>query len=182
MRFALTSRSTAVLAVVACFTLDRPAASQSFLDRVEQRTRETIVTPEGKSRGFLGLRADDFGQQGRGVRVTLVHPGGAADRAGIKVDDLVLAVGQRPVVDLDSLSSLLESKTAGARVKLQIKRDDQLLDVDVTLAPRLSAGGSANQTRGFPESVPPPPPAVASERPRATLGVAAESLTESGKQ
>ena len=182
MRFALTSRSTAVLAVVACFTLDRPAASQSFLDRVEQRTRETIVPPEGKSRGFLGLRADDFGQQGRGVRVTLVHPGGAADRAGIKVDDLVLAVGQRPVVDLDSLSSLLESKTAGDRVKLQIKRDDQLLDVDVTLAPRLSAGGSANQTRGFPESVPPPPPAVASERPRATLGVTAESLTESGKQ
>ena len=146
MRFALTSRSTAVLAVVACFTLDRPAVSQSFLDRVEQRTRETIVTPEGKSRGFLGLRADDFGQQGRGVRVTLVHPGGAADRAGIKVDDLVLAVGQRPVVDLDSLSSLLESKTAGARVKLQIKRDDQLLDVDVTLAPRLSAGGSAKMS------------------------------------
>ena len=182
MRFALTSRSIAVLAVVACLTLERPAVSQSFLDRVEQRTRETIVTPVGKSRGFLGLRADDFGQQGHGVRVTLVHSGGAADRAGIKVDDLVLAVGQRPVIDLDSLSSLLESKAAGDRVKLQIKRDAQRLDVDVTLAPRLGAGGAANQALGVPESVPPPPPAVTSERPRATLGVTAESLTESGKQ
>ena len=182
MRFALTSRSTAVLVVVVCFTPDRPAVSQSFLDRVEQRTRETIVTPVGKSRGFLGLRADDFGQQGRGVRVTLVHPGGAADRAGIKVDDVVLAVGQRPVVDLDSLSSLLESKTAGDRVKLQIKRDDQRLDVDVTLASRIGTDGPENQALGVPESVPPPPPAVTSERPRATLGVTAESLTESGKQ
>ena len=93
MRFAWTLQLPAVLAVVACFTAVRPAVSQSFLDRVEQRTRETVVTPVGKSRGFLGLRADDFGQQGRGVRVTLVHPGGAADRAGVAVDDLVLAVG-----------------------------------------------------------------------------------------
>lgn len=182
MRFAWTLQLPAVLAVVACFTAVRPAVSQSFLDRVEQRTRETVVTPVGKSRGFLGLRADDFGQQGRGVRVTLVHPGGAADRAGVAVDDLVLAVGQQPVFDLDSLSSVLESKTAGDRVKLQIKRDDQRLDVEVTLAPRLAAGGPGNQPSGVPESVPPPSPAAASARPRATLGVTAESLTDSGKR
>ncbi|MEE3371349.1 MAG: PDZ domain-containing protein [Planctomycetota bacterium] len=182
MRFALTLRSVTVLAVVVCFAAGRPAVSQSFLDRVEQRTRETILTPAGKARGFLGLRADDFGQQGRGVRVTLVHPGGAADRAGVEVDDLVLAVGQRPVIDLDSLSSLLESKIAGDLVKLQIKRENQRLEVEVTLASRLGAGGPADQQVDVPESVPPPPPGAANERPRAALGVTVESLTESGKQ
>ncbi|MBB73947.1 MAG: hypothetical protein CMJ75_05470 [Planctomycetaceae bacterium] len=182
MRFALTLRSVTVLAVVACFAAGRPAVSQSFLDRVEQRTRETIVTPAGKSRGFLGLRADDFGQQGRGVRVTLVHPGGAADRAGVEVADLVLAVGQRAVVDLDSLSSLLESKTSGDRVKLQIQRGNQRLEVEVTLASRLGVGGAVDQRIDATESVPPPPPAAANERPRAALGVTVESLSESGKQ
>ena len=52
---------------------------QSFLEKVEQRTGEAIGTPIGKPQGYLGLRADDFGQEGPGVRVTLLHAGGAAE-------------------------------------------------------------------------------------------------------
>ena len=182
MRLTLTLRSAAALALVVSFADGRRAVSQSFLDRVEQRTRETISTPVGKSRGFLGLRADDFGQQGHGVRVTLVHPGGAADRAGVKIDDLVLAVGQHPVVDLDGLSRLLEPKTSGDRVKLQINRDNKRFAVVVVLAPRLGQSPQLEQQAGRPESVPPPSPAAADGRPRATLGVTVESLTTSGKR
>ena len=175
MRLILTPRFAIVLVLSSWSGGALRSDAQSFLERLEQRTSETIVTPAGKPRGYLGLRADDVGQAGRGVRVTLLHPGGAAQRAGISVGDLISAVDRRPITNLDDLSAALDTVAPGDDVRLQIERDDQRIEMVVTLTPRLS---STNRD-GELEPVPAPPP---NAPVHASLGVTVESLSARGKR
>ena len=52
---------------------------------------------EPQEPGYLGVLADDKDDRGRGVRVLKVVPGGPADQAGLKPQDLITRLGGVPV-------------------------------------------------------------------------------------
>lgn len=69
----------------------------------------------------------------KGAIVGDVQPGGAADKAGIKSGDLVLAVGNQEVLHAQDLPRLVARNAPGTKVTLKLQRDRVQRDVPVTL-------------------------------------------------
>ncbi len=92
------------------------------------------------SRPFLGVRYTHINknvaiinQVPEGDFVREVVSNSEADKAGVKVGDIiVLADGQKLTTD-NSLSSVIRSKKVGDSIKLNIWRDEKTFDVDVKL-------------------------------------------------
>ena len=73
----------------------------------------------------------------RGVLVTGVKRGGPADRAGLEVGDLIVAVGDAEVIDPDSFGYRFATKPLGSTTEFRILRDgrEQTLHVTLEAAP-----------------------------------------------
>lgn len=93
-----------------------------------------------------GNRGDRYGfpfmQQGYyQVRVQLaaIAENGAADKAGLQVGDMILAVDDTTVEGVDHLINLIGAYNAGDTVTLTVQRGTEMLTVTVTLEERTSA-------------------------------------------
>jgi hypothetical protein len=93
----------------------------------------------------LGISADNltpqlaqyFGvKQGKGVLVSEVTTGGAADKAGLKAGDVIVEVDGKPVTDVEELRSALNDKFTDdtRKVSLTIVRDhhEQTVNAELT--------------------------------------------------
>jgi serine protease Do len=103
---------------------------------------------------YLGVRTeqvavDPGAADGRavGARVEEVVPGSAADAAGLRVGDVVLAVDGEPPAGRMGLRRLLADRSIGERVELQVLRDGRADLVAAELGRRPSSEGGA-RTRG----------------------------------
>jgi M6 family metalloprotease-like protein len=83
--------------------------------------------------GFLGVHVRPDAQ-GRPV-VEDVQPDSPADRAGLKVDDLVVRLDGKEVTSADAFRTALHAKAAGDSVQLATMRDGKPLEMSVRLAP-----------------------------------------------
>jgi serine protease Do len=79
----------------------------------------------------IGLATDDTV-----ARVSQVAPGQAAEKAGIKVNDIILSVNGEEVKDGDALIAMLQRFKPKDVVKLTVKRGDQEIEVEATLGQR----------------------------------------------
>jgi serine protease Do len=79
-----------------------------------------ILNPK---RGFLGIQMEPG--EGGGVKVTVVTPRSAAEKAGLKVDDKILSVNGQQVTDLEGMQNLMSKTKSGDEVTLKIKRRDK---------------------------------------------------------
>ncbi|MPM91105.1 Serine protease Do-like HtrA [bioreactor metagenome] len=68
-----------------------------------------------------------------GAKVALVTPGLCADKAGLKVDDIITAVGDITVSSTSELIAAKNKYRAGDTVTFTVYRDGQTLKLDVTL-------------------------------------------------
>ncbi len=84
---------------------------------------------------FLGV-VGDIAFAGPGVRVREVSEGSGAAVAGIRFEDIILQVGQRPISGLMELRNALLPHQPGEMVVLKIQRQQTVLDVEVTLGNR----------------------------------------------
>lgn len=101
---------------------------------------------DGKiDRGYIGVQiqpVDDVTAKAigldkpQGAIVSSVVKGSAADRAGIKVGDVILAFDGIPVQSPNHLQGLVATRRAGQTVRLTIWRDGQKLEKTVTLRRR----------------------------------------------
>ncbi|SDF60501.1 putative serine protease PepD [Blastococcus aurantiacus] len=102
--------------------------------RIGDEIRET-----GKaSRAFLGVssRTAAQGQNtevGTGAEVVSVEPDSAAEDAGLAVDDVVVAVGDRPITTSTELTAAVRSEAPGATIELTVRRGGDERTVEVTL-------------------------------------------------
>ena len=108
-------------------TLDRSAeATKAWVSASTQ-----VLTPDvAKALGLPGKK---------GVRLTEVYPGGAADKAGLEVGDLILRLDGDEIAasqpeDIEVFPSMVRQYAVGAKVKLDIVRDGKARNVEVTLA------------------------------------------------
>ena len=90
----------------------------------------------------IGVQAMTVGGDGngpRGARVSELVAGGAAKAAGVRVGDVITAVGDRTVTSVDQLVVALRKHDIGEHVRLTLVRDGTRLSVDVVLQDKPSA-------------------------------------------
>ncbi len=141
--------------VAAAFDDDAPEAVDSFedlrwfltrgaLDGRDLRLQLAPSSPGGSREVVLHLSrlGPDAVDAGLSRRIGLggpltrpvlgeVIPGGAAERAGLRKGDRVLAVGERAIVDGQQLREWIRGRTGGEAVPWRIEREGRVLVVEV---------------------------------------------------
>ncbi|HYQ15631.1 MAG TPA: M20/M25/M40 family metallo-hydrolase, partial [Polyangiaceae bacterium] len=96
--------------------------------------------PKGDVRSFnasLGTIPDYAGPpDAGGVLLAGVRPGSAADKAGLKRGDTLVALGKTELKSLHDFMFVLNGAKPGQTVTARVKRDGKLLDVQVTFEER----------------------------------------------
>jgi S1-C subfamily serine protease len=85
--------------------------------------------------GFVGLQLSQE-EGGRGPKVQMVLPGGPADKAGLKENDVLLKIGDKETKDARSAVDAVKGLKPGTKVKFHILRDGTEKDVEVTIGKR----------------------------------------------
>ncbi len=111
--------------------------------------------------------ADDREDRGRGVRVVEVYRGGPADKAGIRKQDLITAVGGVRVRQMTDMTDMLDTFMPGQGVDFELLRDGRLVKLRATMAERPLAG---ERPGGPPEAIPLPPGEAIPQPPEPGLG------------
>ena len=86
--------------------------------------------------GFLGVGLAAREDGGQGAIITNVQPGSPADKAGILVDDVVLAVDGEPIDGQAGLVAAIRDAVPGQTVKIEIFRQGTRLSFEATLIAR----------------------------------------------
>jgi serine protease Do len=88
-------------------------------------------------RGYLGVTLEDVyvsrPVRVRGVRIREVVDGTAAREAGLRVDDVIVAIEDRPVRSMPVLRDRIAHTPPGTTVRLTVVRDDEEMEVEVSL-------------------------------------------------
>lgn len=128
-------------------------------------TEVTLSAPAAAETQVLmpGL-APDMASRGEGeVKVALVEKGSDAEKAGVKVGDIILEVEGRPVSSFFTMITAMRTsprednpRKAGDKVKVKIKQAEKTLDLELTLVmmnvPGMRGGGpmrGANAARPY---------------------------------
>lgn len=71
---------------------------------------------------------------GRGLLVARVNPGSPAEKAGIRVGDVIVAADGRRVETLEALTDQIQKKKKGEKISLEIVRDKKKIKIEVEVA------------------------------------------------
>jgi hypothetical protein len=95
-------------------------------------------TPDGKKaagelKRLAALPYLGVGFAAEGMRVTQVAPRGPADLAGVKVEDVIVKIGEAKIASLPELRRLLQEHKAGDKVTLEVQRGGKTATLEVEL-------------------------------------------------
>jgi len=79
----------------------------------------------------LGLKVD------KGAYIQDLVPGGAAEKAGIKVNDVIVEVNGKKIENMDDLTSLISTYPAGTTVEVVVDRFGEKITFNVTLGSQM---------------------------------------------
>jgi S1-C subfamily serine protease len=107
----------------------------------EMKSVAQVLIRDGKiSHATLGVTVEGLNDSGTGgAKVTKVNPGGPADRAGVKENDVVVKVGDRTVRNLDELTVAVRQLTIGQDAPIDVLRDGKRITLTVKPDPRKSS-------------------------------------------
>jgi putative serine protease PepD len=103
------------------------------------RIAKELIENGKATRAFLGVSArtasapGNSGEVGSGAEIVKVEGGGAADKGGLKVGDVITAVDDRPVTSSTELTAAVRSHAPGDKVTLTVRRGNDTQTIDVTL-------------------------------------------------
>jgi photosystem II stability/assembly factor-like uncharacterized protein len=92
------------------------------------------------SNADMGLRAEDAGEDA-GAKVLRVFPDGAADKAGIREEDVITKAADKNIKSNPDLLEFLREAKVGDKIKVEVKRGEKTETVEVTLAERTQGKG-----------------------------------------
>jgi S1-C subfamily serine protease len=108
------------------------------------------------SHAWLGVQIDTSGATNpnvsSGAVIGSVNTGGPAESAGIQAGDVVKRVDGQEIRDATGLSSYVNTKAPGDKVKVTIERNGSKQDLDVTLEDRPEQAASTLQTPQTPQT------------------------------
>jgi serine protease Do len=131
----------------------------SFAIPIEVATRvaEQIKTKGHVTRGSIGVLIQEISRDNAealglprigGALVSQVTPGSAAEKAGVKVQDVIVSFNGTPVDHSSELPPLVGSTMPGTRATVTVFRDGKTLDLPVVISelkegkPRVASTGS----------------------------------------
>jgi serine protease Do len=85
-------------------------------------------------KAFLGVGTED--REGGGVRIETVLEESAAATAGLKVDDVILAVDGKEIENKEAWQALMAEQAPGFKLKLTVLRNDEKIEIEVELESR----------------------------------------------
>jgi S1-C subfamily serine protease len=106
---------------------------------------ETLLAKGRVSRGYLGVGAQPVRlpgalaqqlKQETGLLLISVEPGGPAEKAGLLLGDVIVALAGEPVRHLDDLLVALSGDRVGVRVAVRIVRGGQVQEVNAVIGER----------------------------------------------
>ncbi len=111
------------------------------------RSAEQLKAKGYVSRGLLGVRIQEVTRdvarslglpRSSGALVFQVEPGGAADKAGVKIQDVILAFNGQEVASSAQLPPMVGAVSPGSKASLKVFRDGKEITLPVTVgeAPR----------------------------------------------
>lgn len=93
-----------------------------------------------KGRPLLGISGSDITEIyskyydiPQGFLVKIVNEGSAAEKAGIKVNDIVIGINGKLITSIDEFNDEKDNFKAGDTISVSIYRDGEIIDVDVVL-------------------------------------------------
>lgn len=106
---------------------------------------EQLIENGSVQRGWIGVGVQDVTQEiaesfkipgTRGTLITEVFRGTPADRGGVKVGDVLVAVDDKPVTDSASMLNLVAALKPGSSATLRVMREAKSIDLRVTVGKR----------------------------------------------
>ncbi|MEX0793828.1 MAG: M20/M25/M40 family metallo-hydrolase, partial [Pirellulaceae bacterium] len=109
------------------------------LDQAEKKPEYIAVQSNqpqrrGGSRPYFGS-IPDFSVVGQGYGIQGVSPDSPADEAGLKSGDVIIDLEGNQVTGLDDFDAALRKFKAGDKIKIKVRRENQEVELTVTLAP-----------------------------------------------
>ncbi|WP_397541077.1 trypsin-like peptidase domain-containing protein [Salinimonas profundi] len=98
-----------------------------------KRVMDEIVTDGRVTRGQLGFIGQEIANR-PGVTVTAVAKQSPAAKAGLKPNDVILAINDIKLESASKTLDMIAETEPGTQLKLQISRDGELMDMNVTVA------------------------------------------------
>lgn len=93
-----------------------------------------------ESRKFIGIYLEELNEElsayfgfkdGVGILISKIEEGSPAEKAGLKVGDLVISADGTRVQSIENLIGLIQDKEKGSTIRLEILRDKKKMTVDV---------------------------------------------------
>ena len=108
-----------------------------------RRVVEQLIKSGKVIRGFLGVSPQPISPdrarqlnvpEGQGAQIGLVLPGSPAEKAGLKVEDVIISIDGKPVTDAPSLRNQTFTLEAGTEVPVRVVRGGQERTILVAIA------------------------------------------------
>ncbi|MDP2996637.1 MAG: Do family serine endopeptidase [Bryobacterales bacterium] len=140
-----------------------------------------IIRTGHVTRGSIGVSFGKYdkpdvykalGLQG-GVLVESVEPGGPSEKAGIKVEDVIISMNGKPVKDGDDLVGKVSEMPVGSEVGVTVDRGGKKVDLKVTIADRTKVFANNPRIRGGEFEEP-----ARAEGTQAKFGISIRNLTD----
>jgi serine protease Do len=109
------------------------------------RVYNDIIRTGRVSRGSIGIEWDKGDDKpelfkglgtSSGVLIRTVHKGGPADKAGLKADDIIIALNGKPVKNGEDLVARVSETPVGSTVGVTVDRDSKHMDFNLTVLDR----------------------------------------------
>ena len=91
---------------------------------------------EVRAQGYLGISLGDRNDGGAGAVVSEVQADSPADKAGLKVKDIVLQINGQAITGQGALIAIVRDSAPGDVIKIKVERDDVVKDLTATLVAR----------------------------------------------
>ena len=116
---------------------------------IARQVMEQIIRDGSVTRGWVGVGVQDVTKElaesfklpaTKGVLVTQVVRGSPADKAGVKLGDILVAINNKPVSDSATMLNLIAGLKPGEQAKVKVLREQSNAELEVTVGrrPKLS--------------------------------------------
>ena len=116
----------------------KPETAPKPAPKPKEKPKEKPQEKKPGEKGTLGIHARQTGE-GQ-VVITMVIPGAAAEKGGLKAGDLVLKLGSKNIGSLKDLQEALGPLHVGDSITIRIRRGEEEKDIKVQLGEPLSSG------------------------------------------
>lgn len=113
-----------------------PGAPRSFYRGENFNFDDNRITVNGFGRAKLGLKIQDL-EEGSGVKVLEVEEGSAAEKAGLKKDDVIVSVGDTKINNTDEAREELHKNADKTTYSIEAKRNGNSMKFDIKIPKKL---------------------------------------------